>query len=84
MSVCDLKSLALRSHDQFEASHWSTLETLETKEAVLISASVERFDVSRIQELKKPKIKTVETIYNKLLPCVCMSCFFLLLNLKKV
>ena len=40
-------SLALRSHDQFQASRWSTL--LPPLVSVILSASVEIFGVSRMR-----------------------------------
>ena len=44
-------SLALRSHDQFQASHWSSLPPYPpSPPMVILSASVKRFSVSRMQD----------------------------------
>ena len=81
-------SLALKSHDQSKAFHWSTPPASqeagvclalkncfaanlfgackeEEKLSALLSASVERFFVSRIRDLKKNKKKQEKTLYVK-------------------
>ena len=68
-------SLALWSHDQFKASHWSTPRFLFKFVSVLLSASVERVGVSRMQDFCLQFYVVFSNWYSSLEHRCHLSCF---------